>query len=104
MSDTQSTTQTVEHIAPWEKGFDKVLTPFEEFIHDESASGLLLMVCTVIALICVNTALAHSYEHFFHQSISISVAGWTLEHTLHHWINDGLMALFFFVVGLEIKR
>jgi len=100
----QAMKQNSEHIAPWEKGFDKAMTPFEEFIHEESASGLLLMICTVIALICVNTALAHSYEHFFHQSFSISVAGWTLEHTLHHWINDGLMALFFFVVGLEIKR
>jgi len=90
--------------APLEKVFDKIVSPFEQFIHDETASGLLLMACAVVALIVANTALYHSYEHLLHTNVSLSFGDWTLEKTLHHWINDGLMALFFFVVGLEIKR
>jgi len=90
--------------APWEKAFDKVVTPFEEFIHHESTSGLLLMACAVLALIFANTALHDSYEHILHTPVGFSVGGWRLEHSLHHWINDGLMWLFFFLVGLEIKR
>ncbi|MGB0711947.1 MAG: Na+/H+ antiporter NhaA [Gammaproteobacteria bacterium] len=87
-----------------EKKFNRVLTPFEEFIHDETAGGIVLMVCTVIALVLANSPLAGAYQHILHTPIAFSVGDWTLEHTLHHWINDGLMALFFFLVGLEIKR
>ncbi|WP_078118392.1 Na+/H+ antiporter NhaA [Thiosocius teredinicola] len=90
--------------APWEKTFDKVVTPFEEFIHHESTSGLLLMACAVVALVLANTALHDTYEHILHAPIGFSIGGWQLEHSLHHWINDGLMWLFFFLVGLEIKR
>lgn len=90
--------------APWEKAFDKVVTPFEEFIHHESTSGLLLMACAVLALIFANTGLHHAYEHILHTPIGFSIGEWRLEHSLHHWINDGLMWLFFFLVGLEIKR
>lgn len=94
---------TKEH-APWEQAFDKIVTPFEEFIHHESTSGLLLMACAVLALVFANTALHDTYAHVLHTPIAISVGGWALEHSLHHWINDGLMWLFFFLVGLEIKR
>jgi len=90
--------------APLEKVFDKIVSPFEQFIHDETASGLLLMACAVIALIVANTALVNSYEHLLHTTVGFSFGEARLEKTLHHWINDGLMALFFFVVGLEIKR
>jgi NhaA family Na+:H+ antiporter len=93
-----------DYYAPWEKPFDRIITPFEEFIHEETASGVLLMAATLLALVLANTALAHHYEHVLHTPIGFSLGGWTLEHSLHHWINDGLMALFFFVVGLEIKR
>lgn len=89
---------------PWEKQFDKVMTPFESFIHEETTSGLLLMACTVIALFLANSFLYDDYKHFLHMEVAISIGGWTLSHSLHHWINDGLMALFFMVVGLEIKR
>jgi len=90
--------------APLEKIFDKIASPFEEFIHQETASGLILMACAIIALVTANSALAHSYEHLLHTQVGFSFGNWQLEKTLHHWINDGLMALFFFVVGLEIKR
>ena len=90
--------------APWERHFDKVLTPFEEFIHRQTTSGLLLMGTAVLALVLANGPLAHAYEHLVHTPIGIGVGAWRLEMSLHHWINDGLMVLFFFVVGLELKR
>ncbi len=87
-----------------EKAFNKVITPFEEFIHHETTSGLLLMACTLIALLVVNIGFNDQYQHLLHSNVGFTFGSWTLEKTLHHWINDGLMALFFFVVGLEIKR
>ncbi len=90
--------------APWEKAFKKVLTPFEEFLHAQTTTGLILIVMTVIALILANTSLYEAYSHFFHINIDFNVGSWTLSHSLHHWINDGLMAIFFFLIGLEIKR
>ncbi len=90
--------------APWEKHFDKLLTPFEEFIHRQTTSGLLLMGMAILALVLANGPLAPAYEDVLHTLISVNIGSWTLEMTLHHWINDGLMALFFFVVGLELKR
>lgn len=90
--------------APWEKSFDKILTPFEEFIHRQTTSGLLLMGMAVIALVLANSPLASGYAHFMHSMVSIGAGSWKLEMSLHHWINDALMALFFFVVGLELKR
>jgi NhaA family Na+:H+ antiporter len=89
---------------PWEKAFDRILTPYEEFIHDETASGLILMACTIVALFLANGFLHEHYAHLLHTELALSLGGWELRHTLHHWINDGLMALFFMVVGLEIKR
>jgi NhaA family Na+:H+ antiporter len=90
--------------APWEKSFDKILTPFEEFIHRETTSGLLLMGTAILALVLANSALSGIYQHWVHTPIGINIGGWGLEKTLHHWVNDGLMTLFFFVVGLELKR
>ncbi|MEJ2619730.1 MAG: Na+/H+ antiporter NhaA [Candidatus Thiodiazotropha sp.] len=81
-----------------------MVTPFEEFIHKETGSGLILMACTLIALLLANSFLAQHYAHLLHTELAISLGGWELRHTLHHWINDGVMALFFMVVGLEIKR
>ncbi len=90
--------------APWEKSFDKVITPFEEFIHRQTTSGMLLMATAILALVLANSALAGFYADLQHMMISISIGSWSLDKSLHHWVNDGLMALFFFVVGLELKR
>ena len=90
--------------APWEKSFDRILTPFEEFIHRQTTSGLLLMATAILALVLANSALSQLYLHLLHTPVGISIGEWRLEKTLHHWVNDGLMALFFFVVGLELKR
>lgn len=90
--------------APWEKAFKKVATPFEHFIHAQTTTGIILMFMTILALILANTPLSEYYAHFFHTKIDFNVGSWELSHTLHHWINDGLMAIFFFIIGLEIKR
>ncbi len=97
-------TQNKEYYAPWEKAYQKFATPFEEFIHRQTTTGILLIGCAIIALIIANSPLLEAYEDFLHLKIGISVGNWRLEHTVHHWINDGLMTIFFFVVGLEIKR
>jgi NhaA family Na+:H+ antiporter len=83
----------------WEEAFDKVVTPFEDFIHKETTSGLLLIVCALLALIFANSALHHTYEHILHMPVVFRLGDWELEFTLHHWINDGLMWLFFFLSG-----
>ena len=90
--------------APWEKAFSRVLTPFEEFIHRQTTSGLLLMMTAILALLLANSPLAYLYQQIQHLNIGLTIGNWSLENSLHHWVNDGLMALFFFVVGLELKR
>lgn len=100
----QSNAETGIIYAPWERTFSKVLTPFEEFVHRQTAGGMLLMAAAVIALFLANGSVAAWYEHFIHTPIAVSFGSWSLQMSLHHWINDALMALFFFVVGLELKR
>ncbi|WP_308368158.1 MULTISPECIES: Na+/H+ antiporter NhaA [unclassified Microbulbifer] len=90
--------------APLEGAFGRLVTPFEEFIHRQSSSGLLLITCAVIALIIANSPLQEGYEHLLELPVSLNAGGWDFSLSLHHWINDGLMAIFFFLVGLELKR
>lgn len=90
--------------APWERAFDKLATPFEEFLHRQTSAGLLLLVTTAIALILANTVWFVQYQQLLQTHLVVGVAAYRIDLSLHHWINDGLMALFFFVVGLEIKR
>ncbi|MDQ3949283.1 MAG: Na+/H+ antiporter NhaA, partial [Gemmatimonadota bacterium] len=82
----------------------KILRPFQRFAQRETSSGLVLLGCAVIALAWANSPWGASYEHLWQQQITIGHAQWGLTMSLEHWINDGLMAIFFFVVGLEIKR
>jgi NhaA family Na+:H+ antiporter len=93
-----------EYIAPWERAFDRVLTPLEEFIHRQTTSGVLLMLCAIAALVIANSQWASAYHHLLETPFTIGIEGFELSKSLHHWINDGLMAVFFFVVGLELKR
>ncbi|NQY27415.1 MAG: Na+/H+ antiporter NhaA [Piscirickettsiaceae bacterium] len=92
------------YLAPWEQRFDKILDPFEEFIHRQTTSGLLLMGTAILALFLANSSFSETYLHILHTPLLVGVGSWSVEMSLHHWINDGLMALFFFVVGLELKR
>jgi NhaA family Na+:H+ antiporter len=82
----------------------KFLSPFQKFVRIESFSGVLLFVATIIALIWANSSLSGSYESLWNYKIGISSPGFSLSKPLLLWINDGLMAVFFFLIGLEIKR
>ena len=82
-----------------------VARPVLRFVDREVAGGILLLVATAVALIWVNTGWDDSYNALWHTEIELAVGTWHLPHmSLGHFVNDGLMALFFFVVGLEIKR
>ncbi len=76
----------------------------ETFIAKESAGGLVLMAATVLALLLSNSLLAPWYEAFLHITLAIRIGDHQLSHSLYHWVNDGLMAVFFFIIGLEVKR
>ena len=92
------------YVAPWERAFDRILTPLEHFIHRQTTSGILLMVCAVIALFIANSGWHETYEHFLHTQVSVTFGGKAFSLSVHHWINEALMALFFFIMGLELKR
>jgi Na+:H+ antiporter, NhaA family len=83
---------------------ERALRPFQDFAHRESSSGLLLLSCTVIALVWANSPWRDAYTHLWEIPITVGVGRYGIRESLHHWINDGLMAVFFFLVGLEIKR
>ena len=89
---------------PLQKAFEKIVTPFESFLHSQTTTGIFLLAATIIALVLANSPYAEAYDHFFHTTIGFSVGSWHVYHSFAHWINDALMAVFFFVVGLEIKR
>jgi NhaA family Na+:H+ antiporter len=77
--------------------------PAAEFLKIEPAAGMVLVVCAVLAMLWANSPWAASYETVWSLDIAIGVGDFELHHTLRDWINDGLMAIFFFVVGMEIK-
>ena len=78
--------------------------PIRTFLHTEAAGGVVLLVATVAALIWANSPLSGSYETFWGTELSIHAGPLHIAEDLRHWVNDALMAIFFFVVGLEIKR
>lgn len=78
--------------------------PLTAFMRIESASGVVLLICTAIALLAANSPYAEAYDAFWHHELRIAVGEFQLAYSVAHWINDGLMVVFFFVIGLEIKR
>lgn len=83
---------------------DIIISPFKRFIHIESASGVVLLSATILALILANSPLAESFENLWKVKLGFSLGNFEMIHSLKHWINDLLMAIFFFVIGLEVKR
>ncbi|WP_272700793.1 Na+/H+ antiporter NhaA [Desulfovibrio sp. Fe33] len=81
-----------------------VLSSFDKFFRMEAAGGIALMVCTVAALVWANSPWAASYHALWQTKLTVGVGNWILSKPALLWINDGLMAIFFFLVGLEIKR
>jgi NhaA family Na+:H+ antiporter len=78
--------------------------PFQQFFSSQAAAGIILLACAVAAFLVANSPFADAYHHFWEQRFGFTLDGTGFNLTLHHWVNDGLMAVFFLLVGLEIKR
>ncbi|MDH5542776.1 MAG: Na+/H+ antiporter NhaA [Nitrospinota bacterium] len=90
--------------APFERAFYNIRTPVEAFIHQKKASGIVLFIFTTIAIIAVNSPLSELYLQVVNVDIHYQVGTWEMKETLQLWVSDGLMGIFFLMVGLEIKR
>lgn len=82
----------------------RIVRPAQEFLQESTASGVLLLIAAIAALVWVNSPVGDSYERLWRSTLSVGPDGWGISEDLRHWVNEGLMALFFLVVGLEIKR
>ncbi|MDP1890129.1 MAG: Na+/H+ antiporter NhaA, partial [Gemmatimonadaceae bacterium] len=78
--------------------------PVREFLATEASGGILLLAAAVVALVWANSPWSASYESLWHTDVTLNFGRYVLEGDLHHWVNDALMVVFFFVVGLEIKH
>ena len=83
---------------------DMLLNPMRRFIQKSSTSGIILFSSALVAIMVANSPWGDAFHHFWEREFAIGYNGHMLSKSLHHWINDGLMAVFFFVVGLELKR
>lgn len=90
--------------APARQAAMALVRPIERFLSIQAASGIILMVAAVVAMVWANSPWKESYHHLWHTPIVLGVGDMVFRQTLHFWINDGLMVIFFFVVGLEIRR
>ena len=85
--------------------FDIIGDPIQRFFKIEASGGIILLFSTVVALVWANSPWGHTYHEFWEgNNLTLGIGNFEISKTFHHWINDGLMAIFFFVVGLEIKR
>ena len=94
-------------ISPWESLLRLARLagrPLERFLRIEAASGVVLLLATAVALVWANSPWAESYTHLWHTPLAFGLGDSAFSKPLHFWINDGLMAVFFLLVGLEIKR
>ncbi len=82
----------------------RLVAPFDRFLHVEAASGFVLLAATLVALVLANSPAADGFLAFWSTPLGFVVGSFEMHHSLQHWINDGLMTIFFFVIGLEVKR
>ena len=82
----------------------RALTAIERFSHIEAVSGVVLLLAAMVALIWANSPIAGSYEHFWNTQLTLGLGDFTISCSLHFLVNDGLMAVFFLVVGAEIRQ
>ncbi|PWC13470.1 Na+/H+ antiporter NhaA [Brenneria corticis] len=82
---------------------ERAFATLERFAHIESVSGIILLAAAAIALIWANSPFSASYHHLWHTPLAIAVGSFSFSQSLHFWINDGLMTIFFLVVGMEIR-
>lgn len=82
----------------------KRINLFKEFFESEKSGGFILLLCTIFSLLAANVFIGYDYAHFWHKYLDLSFANVDLKLSIEHWINDGLMVIFFLLVGLEIER
>jgi NhaA family Na+:H+ antiporter len=82
----------------------KLTSLFTEFFESEQASGIILMVCTLAAIVMANSPFGKGFVDFWHLKVGVEIGAIHLQYSVEHWINDGLMAIFFLLIGLEIER
>lgn len=82
----------------------KITNLFREFLSSEQASGIILILCTITSLILANSTAGSAFLEFWHTKIGFETGGIFLKYSIEHWVNDGLMAVFFLLIGLEIER
>ena len=87
-----------------EEPIDRLIGPFERFMHVEASSGIVLLAATVLALVLANSPMSERFLAFWGTEVGFRLGSFEMIHSLKHWINDGLMVIFFFVIGLEVKR
>ncbi len=92
------------HVGLPDEPIDRITGPIGRFLHIEAASGFVLLACTVLALVLSNSGAAQAFLDLWNSPVRIGFGDAQIAHSLQHWINDGLMAVFFFVIGLEVKR
>ncbi|HET8554058.1 MAG TPA: Na+/H+ antiporter NhaA, partial [Rhodanobacteraceae bacterium] len=83
---------------------ERVLATLERFLHIEATSGIVLLMAAAVALIWANSPWIEGYQSLWHTPLSIGMGEWVFSRSLHFWINDGLMTLFFLLIGMEIRR
>jgi NhaA family Na+:H+ antiporter len=104
MHDRHETSEAGMAGTPLERQLEKIIPPFQRFTHDQTTGSVLLIIGTFAALLIANSTIRDGYESLLLTGAGMVFGQWSLTMSQHHWINEGLMSLFFFVLGLEIKR
>jgi Na+:H+ antiporter, NhaA family len=91
-------------MAPTDPLHRRMVRPLQEFLQESTASAVLLLIAALVAIVWVNSPVGDTYDRLWRTTLTIGSGRWAVSDDLRHWVNDGLMALFFLVVGLEIKR
>jgi len=92
-----------QKLYPLEALFGTIITPFERFLRQTTSGGIILVVMTICTLLIANSPWGHTFQRFWERPVGFTFDSWILERPLREWINEGLMALFFLVVGLELN-
>lgn len=103
-SDVRQIKKDTRYTAPFEEFYRRYSSPIKDFIQKQTFGGGVLLFCVITAMILANSDFSDDYAHLLHLPIGIKLSSFVLETSLQHFINDGLMTLFFLLVGLEIKR
>lgn len=92
------------HPYPFESFFGKMISPFERFLRQTTAGGIVLMSMTLVTVMVASSPWGEAWRHLWEVPVRVGMGDYTLQMPLHSWVNEGLMALFFLLVGLELKR